>query len=250
MNFKTGKIRKNAKIMINKLLDMSTVITKETYSMWLDDSMRSNGKHRTSANSLHEWMDSNYGEMQVYLSCDSDGKPESLRIGGEYHWSDEFMITFEAKKVIRAFTEEYYKWLNYVEPVSKSDYELAQEAELNIGNDKKEEQSQPQIKQEEREELVEEVSSTVVEFKKPRSSFISYMKTLIEEKGRDLDDEIKIDGHFGFTYQMLIERIAAYKDVSNRIKDMLVAIDFKNGDIFHFLDGMAKSYVDDAAPIH
>lgn len=248
MNFKTGKIRKNAKIMINNLLDISTKVMLETHSMWLDDSMRSNGEHRTSTKVVREWMDSNYKEMQVYLTCDSEGNPESLRIGGEYHWSDEFTITFEAKKVIRAFTEEYYQWLNYVEPVSKSDYELAQEAELNIGNDKKEEE--PQIKKEELSEVFEEVVSTVVEFKKPKNTFISYMKTLIEEKVRDLDDEIKIDGHFGFTYQMLIERIAAYKDVSNRIKDMLVAIDFKNGDIFHFLDGMAKSYVDDAAPIH
>jgi hypothetical protein len=247
MNFKTGKIRKNAKIMIDKLLDMSTKITQETHSMWIDDSMRSNGSHKTSAKVVRQWMEDNYRDMKVYLTCDPEGKPESLRIGGQYHWSDEFTITF--KMVIRAFTEEYYQWLSYKEPVEQeqSNEVLTQEAELNVST---KDSNIIDIQQSVTYESEIERETTVVEFKKPGSSFISYMKKLIEEKGGSLDDEIVIDGHFGFTYQMLVEQMARYKDVSKRIKNMLVAIDFKNGDIFQFLDGLAVSYVKEEVNIH
>jgi hypothetical protein len=71
-----------------------------------------------------------------------------------------------------------------------------------------------------------------------------YLKTLIEEKGRDLDDEIIIDGHIGLTYRMLVDYIHEAKRYHKTIRNTLVAIDFKNGDVFHYLDDLAKGMVE------
>jgi hypothetical protein len=74
-----------------------------------------------------------------------------------------------------------------------------------------------------------------------------YLTTLIEEKGGDLDHEITIDGHYGLTYRVLIDFIEqAAPETRQKIRKTLVMIDFKNGDVFHYLDylahGMAQAY--------
>jgi len=71
-----------------------------------------------------------------------------------------------------------------------------------------------------------------------------YLKTLIEEKGRDLDDEIIIDGHIGLTYRMLVDYIHEAKRYHRPIRNALVTIDFRNGDVFHYLDYLAKGMVE------
>lgn len=70
-----------------------------------------------------------------------------------------------------------------------------------------------------------------------------YLTALIEEKGRGLDDEIKIDGHIGFTYQILIDCIEDVPQFHDEIKTKLVEIDFKNGDVFHYLDFLANAVI-------
>ena len=71
----------------------------------------------------------------------------------------------------------------------------------------------------------------------------NYLTTLIEDKGRSVEDEINIDGHFGLTYQMLIDFIQVHSSYHKNIKDTLVMIDFKNGDVFHYLDHLAAGMV-------
>ena len=71
----------------------------------------------------------------------------------------------------------------------------------------------------------------------------SYITTLIEEKGHSVDDTINLDGHFGLTYEMLIDFIQAQTSYHKQIKDTLVMIDFKNGDVFHYLDHLADGMV-------
>ena len=71
----------------------------------------------------------------------------------------------------------------------------------------------------------------------------SYITTLIEEKGHSVDDTINLDGHFGLTYEMLIDFIQAQTSYHKQIKDTLVMIDFKNGDVFHYLDHLAAGMV-------
>lgn len=71
----------------------------------------------------------------------------------------------------------------------------------------------------------------------------NYLETLITEKGISLEAEIKIDGHFGLTWQMLVDFIAEAKDYHNEIKTMLVKIDFLNGDVFHYLNHLANGMI-------
>lgn len=70
-----------------------------------------------------------------------------------------------------------------------------------------------------------------------------YLITLIEEKGKSIDDEIQIEGHIGLTYEMLIDFIEEQKQYHKQIKDTLIKIDFKNGDVFHYLNHLANGMV-------
>lgn len=71
----------------------------------------------------------------------------------------------------------------------------------------------------------------------------NYLNALIEEKGRSLDDSINLDGHFGLTWEVLVDFIDANPDHHEAIRCKLVAIDFHNGDVFHFLTHLAKGMV-------
>lgn len=70
-----------------------------------------------------------------------------------------------------------------------------------------------------------------------------YLKTLIEEKGADIEDEINLDGHFGLTFEMLIDFIDSMPEYHDKIRAMLVKIDFHNGDVFHYLRHLATGMV-------
>jgi len=71
----------------------------------------------------------------------------------------------------------------------------------------------------------------------------TYLTTLIEEKGKTVEHEINLEGHFGLTYEMLIDYIQEAKQYHNQIKTTLVKIDFMNGDVFHYLDYLAAGMV-------
>ena len=73
----------------------------------------------------------------------------------------------------------------------------------------------------------------------------TYLTNLIEEKGKELDTPIKIEGHFGMTLENVVEFICSLSEKDQKeCRNKLVYIDFKNGDVFHFLqyiaEGMAK----------
>ncbi len=70
-----------------------------------------------------------------------------------------------------------------------------------------------------------------------------YLITLITEKGRQIDDSIKIEGHYCLTWEVLINFICTLPSTHKEIKDMLIKIDFRNGDIFHYLRFLAKGMV-------
>lgn len=73
----------------------------------------------------------------------------------------------------------------------------------------------------------------------------TYLTNLITEKGTDLEDCIELDGHISLTYQMLIDFICGMPEYHPQIRKTLVMIDFKDGDVFHYLNhltqGMVKS---------
>ena len=72
------------------------------------------------------------------------------------------------------------------------------------------------------------------------TSLPHYLTTLIEEKGISIDTEIQIDGHYGLTYERLINYIESAPEYRAQIKTTLVKIDFSNGDVFHYLDFLAN----------
>jgi len=71
-----------------------------------------------------------------------------------------------------------------------------------------------------------------------------YLTTLIEEKGKSLDDTINLEGHFGLTYEMLVDFICEAKQYHHQIRTTLVKIDFMNGDVFHYLNHLAAGMVE------
>lgn len=72
----------------------------------------------------------------------------------------------------------------------------------------------------------------------------NYLENLITEKGTDLNDTIQLEGHIGLTYQMLVDYIVEVaKPYHQQIRTTLVKIDFQNGDVFHYLDFLAKGMI-------
>ena len=71
----------------------------------------------------------------------------------------------------------------------------------------------------------------------------AYLTKLITEKGKDMEDTIDLDGHYGLTYQMLVDFIAQMPEHHAGIKATLVKIDFANGDVFHFFNHLAAGMV-------
>lgn len=70
-----------------------------------------------------------------------------------------------------------------------------------------------------------------------------YLTKLITEKGRSLDDNIGLDGHYGLTWKMLVDFIVSQKEHHFKVRQTLVSIDFQNGDVFDFLKFCAQAMV-------
>jgi hypothetical protein len=72
----------------------------------------------------------------------------------------------------------------------------------------------------------------------------TYITTLIEEKGHSVDEAIVLEGHYGLTWAMLIEKLTNdFPENHEEIHDKLTFIDFQNGDVFHFLTYLAKYFI-------
>lgn len=71
----------------------------------------------------------------------------------------------------------------------------------------------------------------------------TYLTNLITEKGFSMNDCIELDGHFGLTYQMLVDFILSVPEHHHAIRSTLVKIDFMNGDVFHYLNHLAAGMV-------
>ena len=75
----------------------------------------------------------------------------------------------------------------------------------------------------------------------------TWIYTLIEEKGLDLEHIIEIDGCFGINYiplGVVIEHILiAPLHEKTAIKKMLIKIDFINGNILDFFKHLAKAII-------
>jgi hypothetical protein len=77
-----------------------------------------------------------------------------------------------------------------------------------------------------------------------KCAFQRWLELMIDEKGVGLDSEIQIDGHFGVTYGMLTDFLGQASKYQKQIKETLIHIDYKNGDIFHYLQHLATGMVE------
>lgn len=72
-----------------------------------------------------------------------------------------------------------------------------------------------------------------------------YLVTLFEEKNISLETSIEAQGASGtnfMTLQTVVDAIViAPKHEQIKIKDILVQIDFKNGDVLHFMKHLANA---------
>lgn len=74
----------------------------------------------------------------------------------------------------------------------------------------------------------------------------TYIKTLFEEKGIDLDTTIDLEGHIGLTVEILFDFITNLNLSDMKIKsieDTYRKIDFQNGDIMHYTKFLAKGMI-------
>lgn len=74
----------------------------------------------------------------------------------------------------------------------------------------------------------------------------NYLNTLIEEKNIDLDQIIKVEGASGclnlIPFSMLIDVIKSKSiDEQKKINEILIDIDFKNGNVMNFFKIFAQS---------
>lgn len=72
-----------------------------------------------------------------------------------------------------------------------------------------------------------------------------YLETLFDEKNISLETSIEAQGASGtnfMTLQTVVDAIViAPKHEQRKIKDILVQIDFKNGDVLHFIKHLANA---------
>ena len=73
----------------------------------------------------------------------------------------------------------------------------------------------------------------------------TYLRTLINEKGGDVEKDLNRPGHIGLCYDNLIEFIMQMPaSIQQDIRDTLVMIDYKNGDVFHYLNHLVDGMID------
>lgn len=223
MTYKTGSIRKNASKKIAALLELATHIEYNHYSFdMMSDCYTYDDARQVSAEFVIKFIADNYSKIEtIRLVCDDEGQPVELYVSA---FRGYFNITFAPVQVeeIEVVKKEEKPRMSYA--AVKAFIESGFISPLNR-SDRVESESLP----------VEEKVAVNTE-----SDFYHFTKTMIEEKGRELDDEISLPGHFGYTYGMLLKSLDSMPEYRNQIKSNLSKIDFKNGNIFHFLDYLAR----------
>lgn len=76
-------------------------------------------------------------------------------------------------------------------------------------------------------------------------SFNKWLDTFVEEKGLDTEFLFQVDGLLGTNFIPLGCVLDAIKSATPQeqkgIKDTIVKIDFRNGDVMHFFNHLAKA---------
>lgn len=149
---------------------------------------------------------------------------------------------------MKADFEEAQKWINYVRKYKDMKYYVEAQGYYRKyrkvgGNRIIEHLEHP----EKYKELLEEDVKKAEQPKKKISQYEKWIRTFIEEKGLDLDLEFTIEHDnithfiaFGFIIDLIVK---APKQEQEQIKDKIVYIDFRNGDVIHFFEFLANAYI-------
>lgn len=77
------------------------------------------------------------------------------------------------------------------------------------------------------------------------TAFNNWIDRFIDEKGIDLDETMTVDGPSGpnlIPVSCVVQGMKrAPRTEQSQIRDVIVAIDFKNGDVLHFIRHLAKA---------
>ncbi|MFA0079969.1 DUF3560 domain-containing protein, partial [Vibrio artabrorum] len=93
-SFKAGKLRKNAKAKIAKLLEFADSLILKTQSMGMDDCYRSNEPVTMDKTDFWDWYEKNYRDMVIFLTV-HDGVLVKVQVCDcIYHFSDDVVMTF------------------------------------------------------------------------------------------------------------------------------------------------------------
>lgn len=78
-----------------------------------------------------------------------------------------------------------------------------------------------------------------------QNSFCNWLEKFVEEKGIDLEHEFEVQGKEAVNFipvGVIIDHIKITTPAEqSQIKDIIVGIDVINGDIYHFLEYLAKA---------
>jgi len=80
-------------------------------------------------------------------------------------------------------------------------------------------------------------------------NFIKWLDTFLDEKGIDLEESFTLKSSKGtdniITYGVIVEHIKiSSPEEQKQIKEVIVQIDFKNGDVKHFLKHLGQGLIE------
>lgn len=93
-SFKAGKLRKNAKAKIAKLLGFADSLILKTQSMGMDDCFRSNEPVTMDKSEFWDWYEKNYSDMVILLSIREGVLVKVQVCDCIYHFSNDVVMTF------------------------------------------------------------------------------------------------------------------------------------------------------------
>lgn len=98
-SFSSGKLRKNAKKKIQKLLDCADSLVLKTQSMGLDDCWNANDPIQFDKANFWTWFDKEYSNMVIFLTVRDGVLVKAEFCDCIYHFSNDIVMTFSQDEV-------------------------------------------------------------------------------------------------------------------------------------------------------
>ncbi|MGF1804336.1 DUF3560 domain-containing protein [Aliivibrio sifiae] len=213
-SFSSGKLRKNAKKIIQQLVDCASTMTLITQSMDVSDYWERNEPQEMTQDMFWAWYDKEYQELSIRLSL-TEGVLTAVTFSDcIYHFSNDVVLTFELETIIEpinkitasfeqvtaALSEGYISPLNNdekrPEPTSPVDENKSRKV-VSFG-DYQERIESKRERLEERAEKAEQQSDTFYKASRERASMIPFGQPILvghhsEKRARKDADRIYSD---------------------------------------------------------